>query len=141
MSAHSRDKAYQDRLEHLKSEIAALNRQEVKNMTDDMVDKYCDPKNPVRVTFNDVSSAAFRIKGGMDVTPCTVRYLIDLSYLEKQISPHLSIHLSIKHSHMSAMTGMDIYLKKDFLLYTGSFKERGARNALLNLSKVNPSRI
>lgn len=47
-------------------------------MTDDMVDKYCDPKNPVRVTFNDVSSAAYRIKGGMDVTPCTVRYLIDL---------------------------------------------------------------
>lgn len=42
---------------------------------------------------------------------------------------------------MSTMTGMDIYLKKDFLLYTGSFKERGARNALLNLSKVNPSRI
>lgn len=61
-------------------------------MTDDMVDKYCDPKNPVRVTFNDVSSAAYRIKGGMDVTPCTVRYLIDLSYLEKQISPNLSIN-------------------------------------------------
>jgi hypothetical protein len=97
LSAHSRDKAYQDRLEHLKSEIAALNREEVKNMTDDMVDKYCDPKNPVRVTFNDVSSAAYRIKGGMDVTPCTVRYLIDLSYLEKQISPNLSINKAFTH--------------------------------------------
>ena len=38
---------------------------------------------------------------------------------------------------MSGMTGMEIYLKKDFLQYTGSFKERGARYALLTLSKVN----
>lgn len=55
-------------------------------MTDDMVDKYCDPKNPVRVTFNDVSSAAYRIKGGMDVTPCTVRYLIDLLKTNKKFT-------------------------------------------------------
>ena len=30
-------------------------------------------------------------------------------------------------SHMSRETGMDIYLKKDYMQYTGSFKERGAR--------------
>lgn len=30
---------------------------------------------------------------------------------------------------------MDLYLKKDFLQTTGSFKERGARNALLKLSQ------
>lgn len=29
---------------------------------------------------------------------------------------------------------MDIYMKKDFLQITGSFKERGARNALLQLN-------
>lgn len=29
---------------------------------------------------------------------------------------------------------MDIYLKKEFLQFTGSFKERGARNTLLQLS-------
>lgn len=29
---------------------------------------------------------------------------------------------------------MDIYLKKEFLQFTGSFKERGARYALLMLS-------
>jgi threonine dehydratase len=29
---------------------------------------------------------------------------------------------------------MDIYLKKEFLQYTGSFKERGARNVLLQLT-------
>ena len=37
---------------------------------------------------------------------------------------------------MSALTGMEIYFKKDFLQYTGSFKERGARYALLCLSKA-----
>lgn len=29
---------------------------------------------------------------------------------------------------------MEIYLKKEFLQFTGSFKERGARNALLHLT-------
>jgi hypothetical protein len=37
---------------------------------------------------------------------------------------------------MSNLTGMEIYFKKDFLQYTGSFKERGARYALLTLNKV-----
>lgn len=36
---------------------------------------------------------------------------------------------------MSNLTGMEIYLKKDFLQHTGSFKERGARYSLLTLSK------
>jgi len=31
---------------------------------------------------------------------------------------------------------MDLYFKKDFLLHTGSFKERGARNTLMILSSV-----
>ena len=38
---------------------------------------------------------------------------------------------------MSDLTGMEIYFKKDFLQYTGSFKERGARYSLLKLSKVD----
>jgi threonine dehydratase len=37
---------------------------------------------------------------------------------------------------MSEITGMDLYFKKDFLLHTGSFKERGARNTLMVLSPV-----
>ena len=37
-------------------------------------------------------------------------------------------------SHMSKETGMDIYLKKDYMQYTGSFKERGARFTLLMLT-------
>ncbi len=37
---------------------------------------------------------------------------------------------------MSKITGMDLYFKKDFLLHTGSFKERGARNTLMILPSV-----
>eukprot|EP01137_Pigoraptor_chileana_P027928 Opistho-2@11202 len=58
-------------------------------------------------TFEDVSTAAFRIRDIIPRTPC------DRS-----------------HDGMIRMTGMEIYFKKDFLLQTGSFKERGARNAL-----------
>jgi threonine dehydratase len=36
---------------------------------------------------------------------------------------------------MSDLTNMEIYFKKDFLQYTGSFKERGARYALLKLTR------
>ena len=36
---------------------------------------------------------------------------------------------------MTKMTGIDIYLKKDYMQYTGSFKERGARYTLLMLSE------
>lgn len=32
---------------------------------------------------------------------------------------------------------MEIYLKKEFQQFTGSFKERGARNFLLNLTPGN----
>ncbi|KAK9694331.1 Pyridoxal-phosphate dependent enzyme [Popillia japonica] len=72
-------------------------------------DPYCNPNHPIKLTFQDITSAAFQIKNGVLNTPC------------------------IK-SHLSDLTGMDIYLKKEFLQYTGSFKERGARYALLMLS-------
>jgi threonine dehydratase len=37
---------------------------------------------------------------------------------------------------MSKITGIDLYFKKEFLLHTGSFKERGARNTLMILPPV-----
>ncbi|KAI5633020.1 pyridoxal-phosphate dependent enzyme domain-containing protein [Phthorimaea operculella] len=73
-------------------------------------DPMCDEGNPQKISFEDVSAAAFRIQSGITKTPCV-------------------------KSHMSTIYGMDIYLKNDFLQHTGSFKERGARNALLLLSK------
>ena len=58
------------------------------------------------VTFQDIESAAERIRGHVVETPCT-------------------------HSiPLSEITGMQIYCKIEYLQRTGSFKERGARNAL-----------
>lgn len=78
-------------------------------------DPMCDKEKPQKISFEDVSAAAFRIQSEIIKTPCV-------------------------KSHMSTTFGMTIYLKNDFLQHTGSFKERGARNALLLLSKENKAR-
>ncbi|KAK3740702.1 hypothetical protein QZH41_019068 [Actinostola sp. cb2023] len=65
---------------------------------------------PVRVTFEDISAAAYRIRKGIKKTPC-------------------------EKSKLSDMVKMELYFKKEYLHITGSFKERGARNTLLLLSK------
>ncbi len=62
------------------------------------------------VTFKDIEAARERIGGAIYHSPC----------------PH-SIPLS-------EITGMEIFCKLDNLQRTGSFKERGARNALAQLS-------
>eukprot|EP00057_Strongylocentrotus_purpuratus_P007652 XP_011662126.1 PREDICTED: threo-3-hydroxyaspartate ammonia-lyase [Strongylocentrotus purpuratus] len=71
-------------------------------------DPHCDPDNPIQVKFQDVSAAAYKIKSGVLRSPCS-------------------------KSNLSGLVGMDLYLKKDYLQTTGSFKERGARNTLLML--------
>lgn len=78
-------------------------------------DPMCDADNPTRLQFEDVTSAAFKIKGGILSTPCML-------------------------SHLSGLTGMDVYLKQDFLQFTGSFKERGARYALMELPASQKAR-
>ena len=43
------------------------------NVTDDSIlDPSCDPNHPIKITFNDVTAAAFKIKGGVERTPCNV---------------------------------------------------------------------
>src|SRR5438132_9509840 len=61
------------------------------------------------ITIDDINAAAERIKGSVQRTPC----------------PH-SVPLSMA-------TGCEVFCKLEFLQRTGSFKERGARNALLKL--------
>jgi threonine dehydratase len=65
-------------------------------------------KDPI--SFEDVSRAHYAIRDGIVRTHC------DYS------------------SALSQLCQTDIYLKKDFMQRTGSFKERGARNALMSLS-------
>ncbi|MEO7167050.1 MAG: threonine/serine dehydratase, partial [Chthoniobacterales bacterium] len=63
-----------------------------------------------KITFHDIEEAVGRIKGAVYESPCP------------QSIP------------LSELTGMEIYCKLDNLQRTGSFKERGARNALAQLS-------
>lgn len=62
------------------------------------------------VTLADIRAARRRIAGGVVVTPCP------------------------ESIPLSEITGARIYCKLDNLQRTGSFKERGARNALLRLA-------
>lgn len=68
------------------------------------------------VTFNDILAAAQRIRGGVYESPCP------------------------GSEPLSLATGCSVYCKLDYLQRTGSFKERGARNALLLLSEQERAR-
>ena len=62
------------------------------------------------VTLADIEAARDRIAGGVYYSPC------------------------VESITLSQLTGAHIWCKLDYLQRTGSFKERGARNALLRLS-------
>jgi threonine dehydratase len=62
-----------------------------------------------RVTYDDIVAARERIRGGIYESPC------------------------VESIPLSQLTGAHIWCKLDYLQRTGSFKERGARNALLKL--------
>jgi hypothetical protein len=61
------------------------------------------------VTFADISRANVAIRNGVIRTPCKKSYFL------------------------SELLGANIFLKTEFQQFTGSFKERGARNAILQL--------
>ena len=62
------------------------------------------------ITLADIKAARARIAGGIYVSPC------------------------VESIPLSQLTGAHIFCKLDYLQRTGSFKERGARNALLLLN-------
>uniref|UniRef100_H2L489 L-serine deaminase n=1 Tax=Oryzias latipes TaxID=8090 RepID=H2L489_ORYLA len=69
------------------------------------------PRPPLQyLRFEDISAAAFRIQSGIQKTPCT-------------------------YSRLSKQYGMEIYLKKEHLHYTGSVKERGVLYLLTSLTQ------
>uniref|UniRef100_A0A0N5BTB3 L-serine deaminase n=1 Tax=Strongyloides papillosus TaxID=174720 RepID=A0A0N5BTB3_STREA len=74
-------------------------------------DIYCDPNNPLKLNFNDVNEAYERIRSGILKT--------DLRYSHK----------------LSKLTNANVYLKLEVNQVTGSFKERGGRNALLKMTE------
>lgn len=63
------------------------------------------------VTYGDIARAQLALKKHLPPTPCP-------------------------HSHfLSELTGMNVYLKLELNQFTGSFKERGARNALITMEE------
>lgn len=71
-------------------------------------DPCCDPDNPINVHFHNVADAYARIRRHVVQTP-------------------------FSKSRLSEALGMDLYFKKEFMQFTGSFKDRGAIFTLLNL--------
>jgi len=63
------------------------------------------------VNFGDISRAYYQIKEGIHRTSCHKSYFL------------------------SELIGANVYLKSEFRQFTGSFKERGARNAIMELHK------
>jgi threonine dehydratase len=70
----------------------------------------------VSVTAADIIAARSRIAGGVSVTPCP------------------------ESLQLSELCGASVYCKLEYLQRTGSFKERGARNALLQLDAARRGR-
>src|ERR1700719_2935857 len=71
---------------------------------------------PRVITFEEVQTARKRIEGAIFYSPCP------------------------RSIPLSEITGMEIFCKLDNLQRTGSFKERGARNALAQLSSEQQKR-
>ena len=63
------------------------------------------------ISFADISRAEVAIRGGVKRTHC-------------ELSPFIS-----------ELVGANVYFKPEFRQFTGSFKERGARNAILHLMR------
>jgi threonine synthase len=63
------------------------------------------------ITFADISRAEVAIRGGVKRTTCERSHFI------------------------SELVGANVYFKNEFRQFTGSFKERGARNAILKLMR------
>ncbi len=68
------------------------------------------------VTYEDIVAARERIRGAIFESPC------------------------VESIPLSQLTGAHVFCKLDYLQRTGSFKERGARNALLKLDAASARR-
>jgi hypothetical protein len=70
-------------------------------------DQTLTKREALPVTFADISRAMVTIRNGVKKTTCEKSYFL------------------------SELIGANVFLKTEFRQFTGSFKERGARNALL----------
>lgn len=73
--------------------------------------------NNLPITFADISRADVAIRGGVKRTVCERSHFI------------------------SELVGANVFLKQEFRQFTGSFKERGARNAILQVKREKGSSL
>ena len=90
------------------SDDASSSSAKAKPTQDDYKDKKYDN---LPISFADISRAEVAIRGGVKRTSC-------------EHSPFIS-----------ELVGANVYFKPEFRQFTGSFKERGARNAILSLMR------
>lgn len=51
-----------------------------KNTDDEIEDPFCNANNPLKITFQDVTSAAFMIRNGVELTPCPVIFFFQILF-------------------------------------------------------------
>lgn len=74
-------------------------------------------RDELPVTFADISRAHVAIRDGIVRTKCEQSFFL------------------------SELVGANIYIKPEFRQFTGSFKERGARNAILQMKREHGSNL
>lgn len=62
-------------LNSVKKEVLNFENNSIDEM-EEFLDPYCLEKKPQRINFQDVTSAAFLIKGGVEKTPCFVSTIL-----------------------------------------------------------------
>lgn len=90
--------------------LAASNLQIRSHFSSELIPDESRINRSLPVAFEDISRAHYRIQSGIRRTHCDISQFL------------------------SEICGCNIYLKKDFTQFTGSFKERGGRNSLMLLS-------
>lgn len=88
-----------------------------KSVDAEVIDPHCLAENPIQIQFQNISAAAFMIKNGIEYTPCTVN---KQNRIFKKMNCYDLSEFSYQKSR-STYNGMDLYLKKDLLQFTGRY--------------------
>ena len=74
--------------------LREMSGNETMQVEEELVDIFCDPARPVAIQFQDVSAAAFKIKSGIERTPCNVRWFTMFWYSNNSLSKKIFIILN-----------------------------------------------
>ncbi|CAF0933091.1 unnamed protein product [Didymodactylos carnosus] len=72
---HLSDDELKERLKELEREIKQINLSTIEASEEDLYDEWCDPKNLRVLKFEEIAAAAYRIKCGVEKTPCPLSHM------------------------------------------------------------------